>query len=272
MKTKISRQPFALYVLQAQLRELQGRMLRFERLAALGQLSAGIAHELMNPVSYVTQNVATLRRELNVIRNYLIPRLAREPNREVAQALEELPSLLQDLDSGTHHIRELAVGIRSQARGEETGQVSELRTVVDFATRIARAELRQQGRLRAAGPAVQVGIGPVKLLQVLLNLLVNSAHALLEVDRPGFIDVRWAQDGAMVRLEVSDNGCGIDPSLQQKVFEPLFTTKPAGMGTGLGLGIIREIVQEAGGAVSLQSTPGEGTTLRVTLPLADQVG
>ena len=164
------------------------------------------------------------------------------------------------------------MGIRTQARGEETEKTAALKTVAEFAARIARAELRAHARIHVSGPAIDVGIGPVKLLQIVLNLLVNSAHAVQRQARAGVIEVRWEPEGAQVRLEVVDNGCGIPEALRQKVFEPLFTTKPVGMGTGLGLGIIRDFVLEAGGTVTLQSVPGEGTTFTIMLPVATPAG
>jgi C4-dicarboxylate-specific signal transduction histidine kinase len=107
--------------------------------------------------------------------------------------------------------------------------------------------------------------GPVKLCQVILNLVVNAAQAMEGIGRTGKIDVRWATQDHNVILTVADNGCGIPVELQEKVFQPLFTTKPVGIGTGLGLSICRELVTQYGGKLKLSSVPGEGTEIEISL-------
>lgn len=154
--------------LELRIREVEGRMLKSERLATLGQVTAGIAHELMGPVGYLSQNV-------------------------------------------------------------------------------------------------RVTFGPVKLCQVLLNLIVNAAQAMGTTGRPGRIEVRWTTTPDDVVLTVADNGCGIPMEQQERVFQPMFTTKPVGVGTGLGLSICRELVTQFGGSLRLSSTQGEGTEIEITL-------
>ncbi|HZA51132.1 MAG TPA: ATP-binding protein [Myxococcaceae bacterium] len=254
-----------IWSLQLQVREIEGRMLRSERLAALGQVSAGIAHELMNPVGYMSQNVDALRREVDAIRGAVGPMLERSPNEAIAGALADLPGILDDVETAARHIREVALSIRSQARGEDEESRAQLADAVNFAVRIARAEIRQKARVLTQGEPVMVALGQVKLCQVLINLIVNSAHAI-DPERPGRIEVRWWSEGDLVRLDVADNGVGIPPELHQKVFEPLFTTKPVGTGTGLGLAICRDILQQGGGELRLESKVGEGTTMQLTLP------
>src|SRR5919198_799742 len=243
--------------LQQKVRDIEGRMLRSERLAALGQVSAGIAHELMNPVGYMTQNLDALRREIDVLRGALGPMLERAPHPEIAEAFTDLPGILDDVETAARHIRQVAL--------------SNVADVADFAVRISRAEVRHKARIQMRGEPAAVALGPVKLCQVLINLLVNSAHAVAP-DRPGLIEIRWWTDGDKVRIDVADNGVGIPPELQEKIFEPLFTTKPVGTGTGLGLAICRDIVQGAGGELHVQSKVGEGTTMQITLPRATSSG
>lgn len=258
-----------IYSLQSRLRELESRMLRNERLAVLGQVSAGVAHELMNPVSYMTQNVATLRREIDLIRAWALPQFEDFPRSEVRQALDDLPGLLDDVQTGAHHIRQVALSIRSQARGEDVEDTSDLRDVMEFAVKLARAEVRNRARIQTRGEATQVRVGPVKLCQIVLNLMVNSAQAMEGLDRPGLIEVRWWREGEVVHLEVIDNASGIPPEVLTRVFEPLFTTKPVGTGTGLGLPIVRDLIEQCGGQITLHSTVGEGTTVHLTVPAAE---
>ena len=253
------------YSLQLRLREVQARLLQAERLATLGQVSAGIAHELMNPVSYLTQNVEALRSELAVMADYLSRVLRERPDPAVHQALEEVPRILADVETGSTHIRQVALGIRAQARGQDVEETSDLADVAGFVSKLARAEVRHRAQLVVRGQPALVHGGPVKLSQVLLNLIVNAAQAMEEGKPGGRIELGWEPAGDAVKVWVADNGRGIPPEIQEKVFEPLFTTKPVGVGTGLGLSICKELVTEMGGTLSLLSELGAGTTVALRL-------
>ncbi len=257
-----------IYNLQVRLREFQAQLLQSVRLATIGQVSAGIAHELMNPVSYMSQNIGTLRAELKVLSDYLAVALKSRPDTAVEQTLADLPSLLDDVELGAKHIRQVALGIRQQARGDDAEKTCDLSEAVAFAVRLSRAEVRDLARVVTDGPPVRVSGGSVRLCQVLLNLIVNAAQAMDGLGRQGLVEVRWQPHGDQVVLTVKDNGCGIPAELLEKVFQPLFTTKPVGVGTGLGLGISRDFVREAGGELRLSSVPNEGTTVEITLPRA----
>jgi two-component system NtrC family sensor kinase len=257
-----------IYQLQSRLREIETRMLRSERLAAIGQVSAGIAHELMNPVAYMTQNIEALRTELKVLSSYITPRVQKQHDRDVERTLDELPQILSDIETGSKHIREVALGIRGHARSDEESSEADLVDVAGFAAKLARSEVKQRSKLTVEGPPLKVAGGPVQLCQILLNLIVNSAQSLEGAARQGVIRVSWEPEGDRVRVMVKDNGCGIPPELQEKVFEPLFTTKAPGVGTGLGLAICKELVDRMGGQIRLQSTVGVGTTVELSLPRA----
>ncbi len=261
-----------IYELQTKVREVQLRMLGSERLAAIGQVSAGIAHELMNPVSYLTQNVSTLRGEMIEIANCARAQLLTAPNAQVGASLDDMPSLLDDIEKGAQLIRQLALGIRTQARGEDKEDHSDLAEVAQFAARIARAEVRTRAEMTLNGAPIQVRGGQVKLTQVLLNLIVNAAQAMDGIGRKGAIEVGWEDTGDKgIRVWVKDNGAGIPRELHQKVFEPLFTTRPVGVGTGLGLAICRDLIHAMGGEITLQSTVGVGTTFELWLQRHSQV-
>lgn len=262
---------FRIFNLEQQLRAIQGRMLQNERLAAIGQVSAGIAHELLNPVSYLAQNVQLIRSDLSELRT-LIPSGAEKKGR-LEQILEEVPQMLSDVELGAKHIRQIALGMRAQVRGDDEEKFSQLEDVVGFAVKLAKAQATPRAIIRIEGPPVEVVGGPVKLCQVLLNLLVNASQALEElpaVHQPGFrsptLDVKWQVEGRKVTLTVRDNAKGIPPEVLPRVFEPLFTTKTDGRGTGLGLPICKEIVEGIGGHLRLESQLGEGTTATLQLP------
>ncbi|MGQ0505216.1 MAG: sensor histidine kinase [Myxococcaceae bacterium] len=256
-----------IFRLQVRLREFQTQLLQSVRLATIGQVSAGIAHELMNPVSYMSQNVASLRADLETLSAYVRNMLEKNPDKEVSDSLAELPSVIDDVELGAKHIREVALGVRAHARGEDRETTNDLKETANFAVRLARAEVRERARLVVEGPSVRVRGGPVKICQVLLNLIVNAAQAVDGLGRQGLIEVRWHQEDGNVLLSVKDNGCGIPQNLLEKVFQPLFTTKAVGVGTGLGLGISRDFVRDAGGDLRLISVPQEGTTIEITLPV-----
>jgi two-component system, NtrC family, sensor kinase len=254
------------YGLTLRLREMQARLLQAERLATLGQVSAGIAHELMNPVSYLSQNVEVMRIELAAVSAYLTPRLLETPDAAAQEALAEIPHILDDIETGARHVRQVALGIRNQVRGQDVEEVSDLADVAGFVSKLARAEVRNRAQLVVRGTSVHVHGGPVKLSQVLLNLIVNAAQAMDESTQGGRVELGWETEGeASVRVWVTDNGRGIPTELQQRVFEPLFTTKPVGVGTGLGLSICRELVAELGGSLTLSSEVGRGTTVEIHL-------
>ena len=254
--------------LELRIREVEGRMMKSERLATLGQVTAGIAHELMGPVGYLTQNVSSLQRDMERVVQYVSRHLATDPDAEVSATIEDLPSLIKDLSEGASHLRGVALGLRAQARGEDMEATADVAEVVSFAVKLARAEVRDRARLSSSGEPIRIVFGPVKLCQVLLNLIVNAAQAMEGTGRPGRIDVRWEARDEDVVLSVVDNGCGIPVALQERVFQPLFTTKPVGIGTGLGLSICRELVTQFGGQLRLSSTPGEGTEIELTFKRA----
>lgn len=254
--------------LELRIREVESRMMKAERLATLGQVTAGIAHELMGPVGYLQQNVSALQRDLEQVIQYVSKHLATDPDRGVTEVMEDLPALLKDLGTGTEHLRQVALGLRAQARGEDLEQSADVAEVVGFAVKLARAEVRDRARLTSHGEPVRVVFGPVKLTQVLLNLIVNAAQAMEGTGRTGRIDLRWEAGEDEVRLTVADNGCGIPAELQERIFQPMFTTKPVGVGTGLGLSICRELVTHAGGQLKLSSVPGEGTEIELRLKRA----
>jgi len=254
------------YVLQAKVRQMETLLLRSERLATIGQVSAGIAHELMNPVSYVTQSLAALRTEVGALLQHAAAHGPADP--ATREAILEVPRIVDDLELGVNHLKHVALGIREQARGDSDEAFCEVAEVADFAVRIARVEVRGRARVTVTGEPMRAGISSVALCQVLLNLVINAGHAMEGRERPGRIDVHWRSAGDRVRIEVEDDGCGIPPDLQERVFEPLFTTKPTGIGTGFGLAISRELVQQCGGEIHLRSEPNVGTRIELLIPNA----
>lgn len=251
--------------------QLQTLLVQADRLASLGTLAAGVVHEVNTPLTYVLANIEYLRGRLPAIRGPL------EERREVRG--EELSCLLQQLDMMEETLREVHEGgermrlivrdVKAFARcGTEELSLVDPREVLEAALKLASVHLRHQGRVlrdyrhvplvRASGP---------RLAQVFLNLLINASHALQEAQGEPTLTVRLrTSDTGEAVIEVEDTGCGISPEHQPRLFEPYFTTKPAGEGTGLGLFICRSLVESFGGRVAVESQPGRGSTFRVTLP------
>jgi PAS domain S-box-containing protein len=239
-------------------KEMEARLAQSERLAALGTLLAGIAHEVNNPLSFTLLGIEQAMSEL--------ARLA-APAADLARLREALESAL----NGAARVAAVVGQIRTSARPDvgERGPV-DLRAVLEAALRVAGNEIHHRARLvteLAAGPGARVLGNAQRLEQAFLNLLVNAVQALPD-GRPDN-EIRVALRATPARelvVEVSDNGPGIPDEVRSRVFDPFFTAKPVGMALGLGLSICHGIVTNHGGTIAVESAPGAGTTFRIALP------
>jgi two-component system cell cycle sensor histidine kinase/response regulator CckA len=235
---------------------IQSRLAEAERLTALGVLSAGVAHEINNPLAYVLLNLEYLRREL--------PKLSSSPEK-----LDDLMVRVRDACHGAERVATIVRDLRTFARGDDSvrGPV-DLREVMDAAVSIAGTTLSHRARLvRDYADAPLVDGNSNRLEQVFLNLLLNAVQAMPERSASiQEITVRLRGTADTAVAEVEDNGEGIPEALLARIFEPFFTTKPVGVGTGLGLPICRSIVAAHGGTIEVDSKPGVSTVFRVVLP------
>ena len=236
------------------LESMHRRLQQQDRLTSLGTLAAGIAHEINNPMSYVTSNVQMLAEDLATLPS---------PSPLVREHLDEvLPATLD----GIYRVNSIVADLKRFARGEtEAPTLFDLNHEVGVAARMAAKQVRTRAPL-----SLQLAddLGPLlgqsyQLGQVILNLLVNAGQATPE---DGHIRIATRAEGDDVLLEVSDNGIGMSAEVQRHLFEPFFTTKPPGQGTGLGLAAVHGIVRQHGGAIAVTSAPGRGTTFTVRLP------
>ncbi|HEU5057201.1 MAG TPA: response regulator [Kofleriaceae bacterium] len=247
-------------VLRRHERKLEpARIAQAERLAALGTLAAGMAHEINNPLTYVLLNLNCALRELEL--------LAGETDRDRVQQVEKL---VQSALEGAERIRGITSGIRAFSRAEDVRRVPlDVRSVLDSALRLIMHEIRHRARLtRVYGDVPLVLAGEGRLGQVFLNLLTNAVQAIPEENAGSHeIGLATSTDGhGNAVIEVSDTGCGIPPHLIGRIFEPFFTTKPIGHGTGLGLSISHGIVRSLGGDIEVTSQVGSGSRFRVIIP------
>jgi two-component system, NtrC family, sensor kinase len=244
-----------------ELADLRRQLVTSARLAAVGELAAGIAHEINNPLAFVRANLS----QLEEIWKELRPLLA-DPAR--AQRLRDVDALVEESIEGVDRAAEIVRSVRSFTHvGSASREPTELRPLLEDVLHVASAQLRSRvDVLREFDAALpRVVCAPQQLRQVFLNLIVNAAQA---VDAGGHLLVATRREGDHVIVSVADDGCGIPPELIDRIFDPFFTTKPVGVGTGLGLGIAHQIVSSHGGEIQVESAPGSGTVFRVRLPIA----
>ncbi|HEY4158551.1 MAG TPA: ATP-binding protein [Polyangiaceae bacterium] len=232
------------------------RLVEADRMAALGVLSAGIAHEINNPLSYVLLNLEFLAREL--------PKLAKDPN-----ALDAFMVRVRDACHGAERVASIVRDLRTFARADEgEKRPIDVRVALESALNIASNELRQRAVLtRDYEPIPPVDANANRLEQVFLNLLMNAVQALPEKPTvtPEIRVVLRAAPGHVV-ITIEDNGSGIPEEIAGRIFDPFFTTKPIGVGTGLGLSICRSIVRALGGEIRAAARAQGGSAFAVSLP------
>lgn len=241
--------------------ELERRLLHADRLAAIGQMAAGIAHEINNPATCLVTNLSLLQDSLQQ-RGALLHTDAR--------SLQEHTEMLDDCQEGIQRIVRIARGLRSFSRIEEdTTERLDLNELLEDAVAMTANELRHRARLSVDLGELPTIVGDrAKLIQVFINLLLNAAHAI----EPGAamhneIRVSTRYEGGQLVARVSDTGHGIALEDQEQIFEPFFTTKGRDVGTGLGLSLSLDTVQRHNGVLEFESTPGLGTEFAVRLPL-----
>jgi PAS domain S-box-containing protein len=247
-------------------RALFTRMAVADRMLSVGTLAAGVAHEINNPLAYISANLQILSGEL--------PKLLYGDG-PLRFSAEELESVLADAREGAARVSAIVRDLRALARPEDstTGSVDVLQVLAQ-SIKMTHNELRHRARL---SQTYAEGVPPVRadssrLGQVFLNLLVNAAHAIEDGHvEANEIRVRVHHDAARVYVEIEDTGVGIPASVLPRIFDPFFTTKPAGVGIGLGLSICDRIVEAFGGSITVTSKLGFGSTFRVALPIAAQL-
>ena len=243
-------------------KRIEGRLSRADRMASIGTLAAGVAHEINNPLVYVTLGLELIDRELSRMR----------VRRAVAdeEEWERMRKWVREALEGAERVRAIVRDLRTFSRpGEQQTVPVDVEKALESSINMAQSHIRPRARLvRDYQEIPAVLADENRIGQVFLNLLVNAAQAIPEgaADR-NVITVRTRTGpGGEAVAEVEDSGVGIEPWKIERIFEPFWTDKPVGVGTGLGLSIVHGIVSALGGEIGVQSSPGHGSTFRVTLP------
>lgn len=257
-------------------RRTQATMVHQEKMASIGQLAAGVAHEINNPLAFVISNLNVLGEYVNDLRELLDlfqngrMREARKFAERIDPAflLKDLESLVDETIEGANRVHAIVRDLRtfSHGSGSEAFEEVNLQNLLESTLNILHGELKTRGIVhRDLQPVTPIRGNRGQLGQVFLNLIMNAAQAI-PPGTDGRITVRLFSRAGEVAVQVEDNGAGIPEDQQARIFEPFVTTKRAGEGTGLGLAIVDDIVRRHGGRVELRSKVGEGSTFTVWLP------
>jgi signal transduction histidine kinase len=270
-------------VLIEKLEAARNQAMQAEKLASIGQLAAGVAHEINNPIGFVLSNFKSLERYMtdvfDVIAAYEAAEAMLPPSGPQVTALrqaketaeldfvrEDIKQLLIESCDGLDRVKRIVQDLKDFSRvGENEWQTVDLVRGLESTLNVVRNEVKYKAEVvKRYGATPEVECMPSQLNQVFMNLLVNAAHAI--TDR-GTITIGSGTAGDQVWVAVSDTGSGISPDLLSRIFDPFFTTKPVGQGTGLGLSLSYSIVRRHGGRIEVESEVGVGTTFRVWLPI-----
>jgi signal transduction histidine kinase/FixJ family two-component response regulator len=264
------------------LEEAQSRLVHTERLAAIGQLAAGVAHEVNNPTSYLIASLDHLLSSFTELRKcsgaFESPETyaalkSWHQGETTLSAFLEMEQCISDARDGATRIRDIAKDLRLLSRSDDPeGSRVDLNSVMRGAARVAQLSMGKSVTLRSElNKDVWVYGLERRLSQIFVNLLVNAAQAVMENPPENrWVEIRSFRNGEQVVAEIADNGPGIAPELLRRIFEPFFTTKSGEEGTGLGLAISREIVEKHQGELVVESVLGQGTVFRITLPFSPE--
>jgi two-component system, NtrC family, sensor kinase len=253
-------------------------------MASIGQLAAGVAHEINNPIGYVYSNLGSLQKYLDDVFTVLDAYARIEPllsthadAMNVIQGVkqkadleflrEDVSALMNESREGITRVKKIVQDLKdfSHVGSEEEWQPADLHHGIDSTLNIVNNEIKYKAEVKKEYADIpEVECLPPQLNQVFMNLLVNAAHA---IEERGTITIRTGAADNMVWVEVSDNGKGIAPENLSRIFDPFFTTKPVGTGTGLGLSVSYSIIQKHHGSINVASEVGKGTTFRISLPV-----
>ena len=268
----------------SKLSDAQSKLIQSEKLASIGQLAAGVAHEINNPIGFIFSNFGTLEQYLEDLFQMLDAYEQAEASVSDSAALarirslkadldidylkEDIPNLMRESRDGIQRVRKIVQDLKDFSRvdARQEWESVDLHAGIDSTLNIVNNEIKYKADVvKHYGALPEVQCLPSELNQVFMNLLVNAAHAITA--ERGTITISTGVEGPNVWVEVADTGAGIAQENLKRIFDPFFTTKPVGKGTGLGLSLSYGIVQKHSGRMEVHSELGVGTRFRVTLPI-----
>lgn len=263
-------------------KQFHDQMLQSEKMASIGQLAAGVAHEINNPMGFITSNLNSLDRYLKNLLDFIVLQdkaLTSHPDQSLVTDLnnqrrklkielisDDIKDLITESLSGSEKVKEIVQGLRSFSRTDQyRHEQANINDLIEDTLKIVWNELKYKATIhKELGDLPLVECFPHQLGQAIMNLLVNAAQA---IDKQGEISIKTSSTDDRVVIMISDTGSGIAPAKIKQIFNPFFTTKPVGEGTGLGLSIVYDIIHKHGGHIGVDSTTGQGTTFTITLPI-----
>lgn len=278
----------------ADLKIRQSQMLQSEKLVSIGQLSAGVAHEINNPIGFITGNIDTLSDYFKDVETVLggyqallqmlksndglssevkqqVQKIEDiEEDVDIGYLQEDIPDLLKDCLVGSQRIARIVNDLKTFARpGNEGFTMVDINSGIKSTLNVINNEIKYKAEVKTDyGELDMIEADPQKLNQVFMNLLLNAGQA---IEKDGEIKIQTRQDDTHIRVTICDNGCGISPEHLSRVFEPFYTTKAIGQGTGLGLSSSYDIIQEHKGKIDVKSKKGQGTCLTISLPVPEDL-
>ncbi|MEW6417011.1 MAG: PAS domain-containing protein [Nitrospirota bacterium] len=267
-----------------QLKAAQSQILQQEKMASIGQLAAGVAHEINNPIGFISSNLGTLDKYVIRLSEFIDAQSEFIEALNVKEALEKLKErrkklkldyITQDIKElinesleGAERVKKIVQDLKSFSRVDEADyKHADINECLESTINIVWNELKYKVTLRKEyGDIPMTKCNPGQLNQVFMNILVNAAQA---IEKQGEIIVKTWHDNGYINVSISDTGCGIPEDKLSKIFDPFFTTKEAGKGTGLGLSITYDIVKKHNGEITVQSEVGKGTTFNVLIPVVE---
>jgi two-component system NtrC family sensor kinase len=266
----------------AELKETQAQILQREKMASIGQLAAGVAHEINNPMGFISSNLSTLGKYTNKLTEFINTQSEIIESLKSAEAsgsltelrkklkldyiFEDVHQLINESLDGAERVKKIVQNLKSFSRVDEADyKFADINECIESTLNIVWNELKYKATVtKEYGEVPQIRCYPQQINQVFMNLFINAVQA---IEKQGEIKIKTWNGNGLVNISVSDTGSGIPEDKLNRIFEPFFTTKPVGHGTGLGLSITYDIVKKHKGEITVESEAGRGTTFTVKLPV-----